>query len=96
MLNIYTLAGKKFLKWTNEDCSEEYYTALENIRTFTRHGEDGLKFIQVGQGYYCVTSYKFSDLEESVAVLLHLHVSVDTPITWNEYAKEWQKEVKSE
>jgi hypothetical protein len=66
MLNIYTLAGKKFLKWTNEDCSEEYYTALENIRTFTRHGEDGLKFIQVGQGYYCYTSYKFSDLEDSV------------------------------
>lgn len=66
MLNIYTLAGKKFLKWTNEDCSEEYYTALENIRTFTRHGEEGLKFIQKGQGYYNLTSYKFSDLEDSV------------------------------
>jgi hypothetical protein len=66
MLNIYTLAGKKFLKWTNEDASEEYYTALDNIRTFTRHGEDGLKFIQIKQAYYCVTSYKFSDLEESV------------------------------
>jgi hypothetical protein len=66
VLNIYTLAGKKFLKWTNEDCSEEYYTALENIRTFTRHGAEGLKFIQKGQGYYNVTSYKFSDLEDSV------------------------------
>ena len=66
MLNIYTIAGKKFLKWTNEDCSEEYYTALENIRTFAKYGEDGLKFIQVGQGYYCNTSYKFSDLEDSV------------------------------
>lgn len=96
MLNIYTLAGKKFLKWTNEDCSEEYYTALENIKTFTRHGEDGLKFIQKGQGYYNVTSYKFSDLEDSAALLCHGHLYPDTPLMWNEYAKEWQKEVKSE
>ena len=64
MLNIYILAGKKFLRWTNEDCSEEYYTALENIRTFVKYGEDGLKFIQVGQDYYCYTSYKFSELED--------------------------------
>jgi len=64
MLNIYTIAGKKFLKWTNEDCSEEYYTDLDNIKTFTRHGAEGLKFIQKGQVYYNMTSYKFSELED--------------------------------
>ena len=66
MLNIYTIAGKKFLKWTNEDSSEEYYTALDNIRTFAESKNGLLQFIVVGQDYYCNTSYKFSDLEDSV------------------------------
>ena len=81
MLNIYILAWKKFLKWTNEDSSEEYYTALENIRTFAKYGEDGLKFIQAGQDYYCYTSYKFSDLEDSVIEYSgdHIYLPVGLP-----------------
>ena len=64
MLNIYTLAGKKFLKWTNEDADEQYYTALDNIRTFAESKNGLLQFIVVGQDYYCNTSYKFSELED--------------------------------
>ena len=81
MLNIYTLAGKKFLKWTNEDSSEEYYTALENIRTFAESKNGLLRFIQVGQGYYCNTSYKFSDLEDSVIEYSgdHIYLPVGLP-----------------
>ena len=81
MLNIYTIAGKKFLKWTNEDSSEEYYTDLDNIKTFTRRGAEGLKFIQKGQGYYNVTSYKFSDLEDSVIEYSgdHIYLPVGLP-----------------
>ena len=81
MLNIYTLAGKKFLKWTNEDCSEDYYTALENIRTFAESKNGLLQFIVVGQDYYCNTSYKFSDLEDSVIEYSgdHIYLPVGLP-----------------
>jgi hypothetical protein len=81
VLNIYTLAGKKFLKWTNEDCSEEYYTALENIRTFVESKNGLLQFVQVAQAYYCNTSYKFSDLEDSVIEYSgdHIYLTVGLP-----------------
>jgi len=81
MLNIYTIAGKKFLKWTNEDCSEDYYTALENIRTFAESKNGLLQFIVVGQDYYCNTSYKFSDLEDSVIEYSgdHIYLPVGLP-----------------
>ena len=78
---IYTLAGKKFLKWTNEDCSEQYYTALDNIRTFAESKNGLLQFIVVGQDYYCNTSYKFSDLEDSVIEYSgdHIYLPVGLP-----------------
>ena len=78
---IYTLAGKKFLKWTNEDCSEQYYTALDNIRTFAESKNGLLQFIVVGQDYYCNTSYKFSDLDDSVIEYSgdHIYLPVGLP-----------------
>ena len=81
MLNIYTIAGKKFLKWTNEDSSEQYYTALDNIRTFAESKNGLLQFIVVGQDYYCNTSYKFSDLEDSVIEYSgdHIYLPVGLP-----------------
>ena len=81
MLNIYTLAGKKFLKWTNEDADEQYYTALDNIRTFAESKNGLLQFIVVGQDYYCNTSYKFSDLEDSVIEYSgdHIYLPVGLP-----------------
>ena len=81
MLNIYILAGKKFLKWTNEDADEQYYTAIDNIRTFAESKNGLLRFIQVGQDYYCNTSYKFSDLEDSVIEYSgdHIYLPVGLP-----------------
>jgi hypothetical protein len=65
MLNIYTLEGKKYLKWTDLDCKNEYYTPLDYITEFYKmEYKDNLGFIIKNENY--CTSYLWSDLEESM------------------------------
>jgi hypothetical protein len=70
MLNIYKLADKKFLKYTDPDCRFSYYVNVDDISRFqeryeTDPGEPYLS-IWTKNGDYCPTSYKFSDLEDSL------------------------------
>lgn len=69
MLNIYTLAGKKFLKCTDSWCQSSFYIAIDSISLFKERlisTENYTYYLNIvtNDGEEYETSYKWSDLEE--------------------------------
>jgi hypothetical protein len=65
MLNIYTLECRKYLKWTDLDHENEYYTPLDYITEFYKMDYKNHLGFKIKNGQYC-TSYKWSDLENAM------------------------------
>lgn len=74
MLNFYKIADKKFLKYTDPNCHFSYYINMDDISRFCEYYDydenNNLKEIYLcfftKNNNYIQTSYKFSDLEDSL------------------------------